>query len=575
MKININIRLVPLGVYIFAFVVVFSIGALSSILLGVEFTDTGFMLGLSHRMVEGQAIYRDFDFVRPPLTPWLWHFPLMMDLEWPGIFIRLLVVGQKIAIGLLVFLSLRRCGITKATALFCGSLTTIFVMHHIPSEPWYTVDGIFFICVSIAAMSYGHLSLGFIFSMLAAATKQSFFPFPVFYLLIACLMPGRKTILLTFLPLSVAFGSWINWLFDLSAFTRISTGVGSFEQIYAFLVKPHIIPDIEYFATLIIAAALPLMLALRPLGLKPRVLSWARITSGISTKYKQTPVTIQTVLLLSPLVPVIIIVLKMAYIFCTRQELFFSIGGGTHVFMVASIVHMLIRYHRSGNEILHDPHFLLGTLFLIGAFCTTISWGYRGYVYGFGFLVAANVLFSSRRVNFQLSQIMLVLILVTSIFAFLRLLTPYRTESPLFESYSRVESGYYKNVYVSTRTKQLLESIQEIASKTQCFDFYPTMTSAGLLGQYIPPLRVDWQMDVEFPNPNEGLNYLKQNRCALFVEKGDIDVSTFGKSTMINLDEYAEDMQDYNDHFLLLDFNAAESRPALHQAPGIPPSRWA
>ena len=49
--------------------------AIASIFLGIEFSDTGFVQGLGYRVFLGQQPYVDFDYVRPPLTPWLWQWP--------------------------------------------------------------------------------------------------------------------------------------------------------------------------------------------------------------------------------------------------------------------------------------------------------------------------------------------------------------------------------------------------------------------------------------------------------------------------------------------------------------------
>lgn len=154
--------------------------------------DNGFMLSFAWRVYKGELPYRDFIYVRPPISPfvhsiWFALFPS----KFLAASTRMMALWQDWIIALLgSFVLCRYCfsedqvlqrnwlGVALASFLFstCGFVPM----------PWYTTDGIFF---GILGASLLILRTGFLASsgaalliLLSAGTKQSFYPLAVFCL---------------------------------------------------------------------------------------------------------------------------------------------------------------------------------------------------------------------------------------------------------------------------------------------------------------------------------------------------------------------------------------------------------
>jgi len=128
-----------------------------SILFGIEFTDTGFIEALSYRIYNGQNIYTDFDYVRPPLTPWIWHFPFYVTRDTLEVFIRSLVVIEDACTSYFVYRTLKILNVDHEKQILSGVLTFAFLLHWLPSVPWHTTDGLFFTSGSALLFASGRV----------------------------------------------------------------------------------------------------------------------------------------------------------------------------------------------------------------------------------------------------------------------------------------------------------------------------------------------------------------------------------------------------------------------------------
>lgn len=176
---------------------------------GFADTDQGFIPGLSHRILQGEQMYRDFNYVRPPLTPYLhavvmWLLPhSLFMLASRAIFFLMLSASMWWGVSALDrHLDLRRLGISK---WLLAALGFVFSAHNYPAMPWHTTDGIFFGSLGIYLITCREgvvmTVLGLISLYLSALAKQPF----------ALLLPlGAGTVLFlrptkrSLLPISVA-----------------------------------------------------------------------------------------------------------------------------------------------------------------------------------------------------------------------------------------------------------------------------------------------------------------------------------------------------------------------------------
>lgn len=152
---------------------------------GWSTTDDGFVLGLAWRVHNGELPYRDFIYVRPPLTP-LMH-SLWYKITTPSLAIalgRLLYIAQ-ILTAALITAKIATSGASPRMKIawpaygFAGFLLSVSVL---TPMPWHTVDGLFLASLGLLALTRRtprSAEIAGVLLALAALTKQSYYPMPV------------------------------------------------------------------------------------------------------------------------------------------------------------------------------------------------------------------------------------------------------------------------------------------------------------------------------------------------------------------------------------------------------------
>ncbi len=157
-------------------------------------TDYEALLGASWRVLGGKVPYRDFLYVRTPLSLYL-HAPWLALPDGWGIWLaRLAFYAQMAAAGAVpTSFALRRGWVRPSLPLFAlSALFCALALHHFPPMPWYTVDGVFFGAIGLtcalaasletrapkAAWLEAAASLAFV---AAALCKQNFAVFVVLH----------------------------------------------------------------------------------------------------------------------------------------------------------------------------------------------------------------------------------------------------------------------------------------------------------------------------------------------------------------------------------------------------------
>jgi hypothetical protein len=147
--------------------------------------DGGFILGLSWRLLHGQLPYRDFIYIRPPLSPLLHALPLGV-LPATGVvlaerflFYATVATYSWIAAGLL---TARGGELSRPLLALTGFVVSVLWF---PPMPWHTVDGILLSVVGVACLArcvergggLGAVTLGAaggLLTVAAALTKQPY-----------------------------------------------------------------------------------------------------------------------------------------------------------------------------------------------------------------------------------------------------------------------------------------------------------------------------------------------------------------------------------------------------------------
>ena len=159
------------------------------------------MLAGAWRVVRGQIPYQDFASARPPLTLLLHALPLLVLPAW----LQLLAgrIGFYLFVWATSFFSadaLVRAfrGDADARAIdrwLLAGAAFVFSAHDFPPMAWHTVDGLLFASLGVALLARRRgapsLAAGSLALLLAALTKQSFYPLALLAPLFAGLLHGR------------------------------------------------------------------------------------------------------------------------------------------------------------------------------------------------------------------------------------------------------------------------------------------------------------------------------------------------------------------------------------------------
>ena len=149
---------------------------------GFTDTDQGFIHGLSWRILQGEVPYKDFIYVRPPLSLYLHSIPLLFP--FPVLLERLLFyLGCGLTVytttrSLQAYFNFQPIGISPAVF---SAISLVFVIHNFAPMPWHTLDGLIFASLGVflivkAQINWGYAYLGLMSFVLAAMCKQSFYP---------------------------------------------------------------------------------------------------------------------------------------------------------------------------------------------------------------------------------------------------------------------------------------------------------------------------------------------------------------------------------------------------------------
>ena len=515
----------------------------SSIFFGVEFTDSGFIQGLAWALYSGGELYEDIDYVRPPLTPFLWHFVFWTGVtDGQEVFFRSLVTIEKASIGLMIATICRRQGHTSQNASFVGVISFIFLVHHLPAMPWHTVDGLFFLTLAVFLFCERWINLALIAAILAAACKQSFVFFtPILFFFIVLDRRSRsfKSLLTNVTVLIVTllcFFYFFN-IQDMLASWRSGQTVNTLIRV---AILPHF--QLAWPHIPVILGAVAAYLTFRKRGQLAVVLLFA---------------------LYIPLASITVAAAK----FYLHGDFVFSLPprNTTHLFFVfvtgsflrAAVTHGLARA-------VHDDRFRLAFMLLAGSWMSTISWGFNNYIFSFGLLVAVWALVNSAKMVIPTRLATSLLLLMCVAFSAMKLVTPYRTSGLLSDKQVQVQSGAYRNIFVSELEFQRLEAVRRIFDSPGCAEIFPSVPQAHMTQGRVSALPAGWMLEVEYPSHPQTHDILARHSCRLFIERhqGAIGWSSqHQKAAGLDLKGLGSCLVEHDAHFWMIDFASCDMSP--------------
>lgn len=161
---------------------------------GMDTTDFGFFYGHAWRILLGEVPYRDFFYVKPPLSLywhafWLWLTPERVSVlaGKAGFYAEMLAASWLGALYLARAVDLRRLGVPLP---LLATLGFVWSVHSFPPMPWHTVEGVLFGAGALYAVAAGHPLLAGVLAAASALTKQSYALVPL-GVAVAALVAGR------------------------------------------------------------------------------------------------------------------------------------------------------------------------------------------------------------------------------------------------------------------------------------------------------------------------------------------------------------------------------------------------
>ena len=161
---------------------------------GMDTTDFGFFYGHAWRILQGEVPYRDFFYVKPPLSLywhafWLWLTPERFSVlaGKAGFYAEMLAASWLGALYLARAVDLRRLGVPLP---LLATLGFVWSVHSFPPMPWHTLEGVLFGAGALYAVAAGHPLLAGVLAAASALTKQSYALVPL-GVAMAALVAGR------------------------------------------------------------------------------------------------------------------------------------------------------------------------------------------------------------------------------------------------------------------------------------------------------------------------------------------------------------------------------------------------
>jgi len=485
---------------------------------GINEADGGYITALAYRITHGAAPYKDFIWIHPPLSPYL-HALILLLLPSNIAFIseRLLFYVIVAAYGLISVLTIERyfpldrfrIGRYQLAAIFF-----LFSVNNFPPMPWYTVDGIALSALGIfliASRSSPFSSvMGMVAFVLAALTKQSFYPMPLVGLALVFFL-RRKHLLACLAATALAAGYFLSLLAirsSLSLFLVQTSGRTTVRALLDQGVREYLgVPLGMVFLACLIA-----ILDLRVFG--------NRMTTGsVAAK------------------AVLYFVLLSVIHTCVRsaldREFHYQLNYPRVLFLVGLLV--LVALHAGDTP---QPSAVFAS-FLALAWCASLSYGYPTPVLFSIPLVLALIWLANQPGSVSPGPLYAALLLGGVLISFVGYRYPFQ-EAPRAELTEDAGQVFPKLSFVRTSPKKIAmyRELKELHSKYgDNYQTLPDFTYAHFLTDTNSPIQSDWPIDIEIGfQPEAILERLRRLGTHVFVQKSALPVNTS--------DHFASDVTD-------------------------------
>jgi len=200
---------------------------------GINDTDGGFITAHAWRLCNGELLYQDNIYIRPPLSILLRYLELLLIPENWELFAERVFFYLKVALYSYLGSAILYKGNRR---WYIATLAFIISVHAYPAAAWHTIDGILFSVAALYAFfERKNILLAAVLVVAAMLCKQSFYPLAPLFLLLVFLLEGKKKLLKALAGILLTTGGYLGILAawgNLDGFIFWTQGSSSLEQAF-------------------------------------------------------------------------------------------------------------------------------------------------------------------------------------------------------------------------------------------------------------------------------------------------------------------------------------------------------
>lgn len=455
-------------------------------------TDHEFINSLSYRISLGQLPYKDFDYVRPPLSLYLHSLSFFFFENYAVLFSKAVFFSQMVFISHLSVKILNNINFLPIkNQSWMMIIFLLLSLHNFPATPWHTIDGIFFSIIGIYFFSnglihqknYNYLLSGLCCG-LAPLCKQNFMVIPV-VLLLSIIILKRSKLLYALLGVFIVAGCFFFFLYQnnlINLFINSKSQGANLSSIILSLVEGFkvgtsyvILPSLVIYSILIFFSNTNLIAKKTSVLLLVLVFAFLNVLQLYIVSSESLPILLYQVILVSSI-----------FLFIKNKK-------------------SIIDFFEANNLVLILLFFITIT--------SMISWGYPYpllYISPY-FAVIFNE-FEKKWGNIDLKIIafaVMIFWLATSNIMY-RDSTKTEAKNNLGQLYSRLN-----HIYVGDENFMLYKSIKEFSEGHVIETVIPDFPLYNYLYDKRPIFKIDWFLDLE--SSREPHAYLKEMEGKYFV----------------------------------------------------------
>lgn len=474
----------------------------------LEDSDSGFIVGMGWRIINGEIPYKDFYYVRPFISPLISSFYLYLIPDYGEIILmRLLNYYQLMIQVFLTVLILKKYYNFEKLKLNVYLFSIVsFLITSIGSLnfQWHTTDGILFAVIGFFLISYFHHK-SFLFLIIAGIsfgasvlTKQNFLVVPILGFLFVLFQYGIKKALQVVFGVFLALLGFYYYLFFndiIELFLVQNTGSTTFVDLFNtgffayftghkylliyILLSLFVFKFIDYFfknnkwKNIFIALVFTLVV----------------VNSVSFIFFKESP----RIILFDRLIPILVI-FSFIYLFLYKKE-----NIKDHYILIA----------------------LLGV-----SWASSISWGGMSPLMFFTPVIFSAYYLIQKKLNIFDKRVNLFFILFIAIYSFITNAKPYRDDF-IWKKYTSASEISQKLAFVKINDTSMSKhlELEEILNKYDKTTVLPSMPGAYYIHNKINYFSIDWAMDVEAAYDRKGLIKDLKSCCDYYI----VEKKSFGQ----------------------------------------------